>query len=297
MRRRARRDPELARLDGLGAEGRRAELAALAASLDEPTPPRPAPTVAEQVRAELERQREADRQAAEDRELKRCRHPDGGGCWRCGAAFSFTADDPAWGVSADGCECVTCWNEQVLVADLRPRAGDTASDLKVRWLAHLLDVSSLPMRVLADPAVFASVPLWFSEFPDARPVAPELRWAHLGDRTELRRRWDALASSDGTPPPAEPEIMQGERCEECGCVERFAERSRWSSPCGVCEACVGNTPNLCNDRQSALMAGACIDCRVGWAAAASGSLPGWWVRRRGKRLPSWARPLVEQVSA
>jgi hypothetical protein len=303
MRRRPRGDPELARLDALTGEQRKAELDALIAEslrADEPrpTPSEPAasvPTVEQLVAAEVQRQRERDLQAAEAAAVDRLRCPVGRGCWRCGAEYSWVrADEPdPWDVTPQGAECVWCHNEGVLL----DRYGDTDDDRRVRTIARLLDETGLPLRAMGDPHAFAGIRLWFSEFPAAEPtVEPEQRWSHI-DRADLRTQWDAVAHGYD-PATTEPEITRDDRCEECGGTERFAERSRTSFPCGVCEACVGNSPNLCHDWQSPLVAGECVDCRIAWTAQATGRVPGWWLRRKGKRLPPWARQFAaESVSA
>jgi hypothetical protein len=39
-----------------------------------------------------------------------------------------------------------------------------------------------------------------------------------------------------------------------------------------------------------------VDCSVLWIAHVTGRVPEWWVERRGKRTPDWAKQLME-VSA
>jgi hypothetical protein len=282
---RRRRTPEHRRLDRLGPEGRRAEIARLAESLDvadpRPASPEPAPSVEQVVARELARVRQVERQMVEQAELDRRRCPVGRGCWRCGVLYSDTDDPQPWDVTAEGAACVWCHNDGVLL----DRYGDTDDDRRVRTIARLLGETGLPMRAVSDPHAFAGIGLWFSEHPDAAPsVGEEQRWSHL-DRAELRAQWNAIASGDGVGLPEVPEIEEGRTaCKECGCREWFpAQESTTRFEDGHAEY--------------RIMAPArCVDCSVLWIAHVTGRVPEWWVERRGKRTPDWAKQLME-VSA
>ena len=94
--------------------------------------------------------------------------------------------------------------------------------------------------------------------------------------------------------------MAGDQCDECGGDDRFAVDVPWARdrPCGECERCLGHTPNLCTNPQIPPPGrGGCVDCTVAWLAQVNGTVPRWWVERRAKRLPEWAKQFVDRVPA
>jgi hypothetical protein len=284
-----RRSPELRRLDRLTPAERKAELDALAAEAlasDDPRPP--APTVEQLVAREVERQRRAEAEAAELAESARYAHPAGSGCAWCGRAFAVLATEtgpvPDWHQAPGGTICGHC-------VDVSDEAHGIVGEAKVTVARRLLGVP-IPLRAMGDSAAFETLTLFFAEHEGAEPSWPD-GWQHV-DLEALRVQWDTLAASDGSPPPDEPaiETFRGQPCETCRGVERFVRRASSRDivvpPPGA---------RYSDDGEDVVMPGECVDCVVAWMAQASGSLPGWWIERRGKRLPSWAKPLVEAVPA
>jgi hypothetical protein len=281
--------------------GRKRQMARLRAEFEElnaADPPiasssEPAPDLVALVAAEVERQRERDRQAVEAAEVARRSHPTGSGCAHCGAPYSDTGDPDPWSMLDEGLVCVECWNDHVIY----DRLTDTSADRKVRVIAALLGLDGLPLLAVGNPTVFAGIKVWFTEH-DAEPASE--RWAHLGDCKTLREQWDAVVAG---PPAPDPEIVEvDEPCEECGSHDRFLRRdSSVNVACGRCETCVDlnlaagtllRGHRRCSNPQVVEAAGTCVDCSVCWIAGASGNVPAWWIKRRGKRLPDWARQLA-----
>jgi hypothetical protein len=264
-----------------------------------------APDVAALVRAEVEQQRHRDRRAAEAAEVESFRCPVGRGCWRCGLGYCNTrrwrsADVggaqgvigdpelvPGWTITPQGAECLFCTSDPAIA----PRAGDTADDVRVRVIAALLDLPGVPMRALGDPGAFASCRLWFIEHPDAEPaVDVDDRWRHVNLDT-LRRSWDAIAEGRDEAVP-DPPIMTDDPCPSCGCTERFVIRHAEMPREGTGRDGRLTTEDWDNTHFVPI-AGDCVDCSIAWRAQASGYVPSWWIERRGRELPGWAKQFTD----
>lgn len=176
------------------AEAARARAAELHAKVHGPNP---AATVADLVRAELDRQRraEADERRAEA-EAKAQAEFDrfvGGPCWACGSTYAEVKDvsgplagvpRPDWNQSAHGPECGTC-------TDWRGMFGTDAELLDlVAWIVRFEPLGALenpnrPRRQWEPGlAVKLGVVPWINS-----GAAPGVRWGHLdGLKRELDER-------------------------------------------------------------------------------------------------------------
>jgi hypothetical protein len=241
------------------------------------TPSETASDVASVVRAELARARQAEREAAERAETARFAHPDSGCAW-CGRRYAALATESGpvsdWHTTPDGAICGFC-------RDTLDDAQGIVGEAKVTIARGLLDVP-IPLRAMGDVAAFDTLTLFFVEHEGVEPSWPE-GWLHV-DVEALRAQWNEIASSDGSPPPAEPEIMRGERCEECGGTDRFVT---YVAGARALPDSSGYEPT------SVPAPGACADCSVLWMAQATGRVPEWWLRRKGTKLPAWAKQLLE----
>jgi hypothetical protein len=233
MRRKPRRSPELRRLDALGIEGRRAEVARIIAEVDQP-----APVDVEAAVARVLDQRELARaEAAEQAAYDKGRAPDRRPCARCGIESSTgvkrdRSEMPLWHPDDGGrCHCGACHSE--LSFD---RLGLTDADRKVAVALRLLGLDkNIPMAAAGSSHLFAGLRrLWHYECSDAPPAQhPDGRWQHI-DRAQLRSDFDAIVGAwhghtDGTPPPP-PSYGP---CPACG-TERSYRTPHGIIRCGTC---------------------------------------------------------------
>jgi hypothetical protein len=228
-------------------------------------------SVAEAVAAELERREREDAERRESAEYEAFRSPDSQPCPRCGVETCAEIGhdrslSPSWWADHLGFSCGRCRRELRIGT-----AGETDDDVRVRAVQRLLGLRALPAAAVAEPHRFRRMPVWWIEHEGAEPaVRPEDRWAHA-DRAALRAEWDRVASGRDGPDPAAPEIVKGPRCEACGCTDRLVRHVER----------MGGRMAKVPDR--------CVDCRVQWLAQASGRVPDWWLVRKGRTVPSWAR--------
>lgn len=198
---------ELRRLNRLTPEQRKTELDRVAAeALADPAPAVDVEATVRRVIAEREAERaERRRQARYDAGRSPSRTP----CTHCGLGSVEVPVGRPWHIDpAGGHYCAAC--EQRFYGT--PGAID--ADRKLSLIVEKLGVG-VPIRVLDNPQLVGSIPVWHREFPAAPPATTYAeRFRHI-DVEQLRARWEAIAYPQADVSAARFE--KREPCPRCGC--------------------------------------------------------------------------------
>jgi hypothetical protein len=172
-------------------------------------------TVAEQVQAELARQRRDEQIEAAQRQAERAGLDKyaGGPCSVCGVSHCAQVLDvrpeptrmvPGWTNTDEGPTCVECYQRYFQTPGL------TADARRVRMLLDAIGRKTMPMLAETEPHRFADVPVLFRERSGATPSMEP--WAHI-DRVALAEAFEAVLHP-APPPPVAPETDAP--CPSCG---------------------------------------------------------------------------------